>query len=93
MTVFGQKLSFFGLRQAVEDPPPYFEGAGCKEALCITTRSPKHNLQHANYLKGGFFDAAGFRIFGRHKILCVSYYGSRCICRAVCAEHIAVLED
>ena len=26
------KIEFFGFRQAIENPPPYFEGAGCKKA-------------------------------------------------------------
>ena len=29
---FRQKIQFFGFRQAMENPPPYFEGAGCKKA-------------------------------------------------------------
>ena len=32
MAVFCQTLSSFGLRPAISDPRPYFEGAGCGEA-------------------------------------------------------------
>ena len=32
MAAFWSKIEFFGFRQAIENPPPYFEGAGCKKA-------------------------------------------------------------
>ena len=32
MAAFPSKIAFFGFRQAIENPPPYFEGAGCKKA-------------------------------------------------------------
>ena len=35
------KNCFFGFSQAVEDPPPYFEGAGCEEACCRQTQVTK----------------------------------------------------
>ena len=34
MAVFWPKIDFFGFRQASEDHPPYFEGAGCGESGC-----------------------------------------------------------
>ena len=37
MAVFWSKTEFFGHRQAVEDPPPYFERLGCKKACCLDT--------------------------------------------------------
>ena len=38
MAISWSKNVFFGLRQAVEDPPPYFEGAGCEKASCSHTQ-------------------------------------------------------
>ena len=32
MAAFWSKIEFSGFRQAIENPPPYFEGAGCKRA-------------------------------------------------------------
>ena len=32
MAAFWSKIEFFGFRQAIENPPPYFQGAGCKKA-------------------------------------------------------------
>ena len=38
MAVSWSKIEYFGLRQAVaEPPPPHFEGAGCKKACCVDT--------------------------------------------------------
>ena len=35
------KIEFFGARQAFEDPPPHFEGAGCEKAGCKGTQTTK----------------------------------------------------
>ena len=62
---------FFGLSQAVVDlSTPILRVLDAKKHVVWGHRSPKHNLQHANYLNGFFFYVAGFGIFGRHKILC-----------------------
>ena len=37
MAVSWSKIEYFGLRQAVAEPPPHFEGAGCKEACNVDT--------------------------------------------------------
>ena len=39
MAVSWSKIEYFGLRQAVAEPPPppHFEGAGCKKACCVDT--------------------------------------------------------
>ena len=38
MAVSLSKMEYFGLRQAVAEPPPsHFEGAGCKKACCVDT--------------------------------------------------------
>ena len=37
MAVSWSKIESFGLRQAVAEPPPHFEGAGCKNACCVDT--------------------------------------------------------
>ena len=39
MAVFWSKIEFFGARQAFEDPPPHFEGTGCKNAGCKGTQT------------------------------------------------------
>ena len=42
MAVSWSKIEYFGLRQAVaEPPPPHFEGAGCKKASCGHTKITK----------------------------------------------------
>ena len=41
MAVFWSKIEFFGARQAFEDPPPHFEGAGCEKAGCKGTQTTK----------------------------------------------------
>ena len=41
MAVSWSKIEYFGLRQAVAEPPPHFEGAGCKKSmLCGHTDCP-----------------------------------------------------
>ena len=40
------------------------EAADAAAVTYLLTYSPKHDLQHANYLKGFFFYAAGFWDFG-----------------------------
>ena len=41
MAVSCSKIEYFGLRQAVAEPPPHFEGAGCKKSmLCGHTDCP-----------------------------------------------------
>ena len=37
MAVSWSKIEYFGLRQAVAEPSPHFEGAGCKKACCVDT--------------------------------------------------------
>ena len=40
-------MIFFGLRQAVEDPPPpILRVLDVKKQVVVTHRSRKHNLQH-----------------------------------------------
>ena len=41
MAAFWSKIEFCGARQAFEDPPPHFEGAGCEKAGCKGTRTTK----------------------------------------------------
>ena len=41
MAVFWSKIEFFGARQAFEDPPSHFEGAGCEKAGCKGTQTTK----------------------------------------------------
>ena len=56
MAAFWCKIVFFGLSQAVEDlPTPILRVLDAKEHVVWGHRSPKHNLHHANYLKGCFF--------------------------------------
>ena len=38
---FWSKIEFFGARQAFEDPPSHFAGAGCKKAGCKGTQMTK----------------------------------------------------
>ena len=59
--LFGEKLCFFGLSQAVEDLPTLILGVlDAKKHVVWGHRSPKHNLQHANYLNGCFFFCCRF---------------------------------
>ena len=47
---------FFGLSKAVEDlPTAILRVLDAKKHVVGGHRSPKHNLQHVNYLKGCFF--------------------------------------
>ena len=39
-------MIFFGLRQAVEDPPPILRVLDVKKQGVVTHRSHRHNLQH-----------------------------------------------
>ena len=39
-------MIFFGLRQAVEDPPPILRVKDVEKQVVVTHRSRKHNLQH-----------------------------------------------
>ena len=41
MAVFCQILIFLALYKQLKDPPPYFEGAGCKKASCGQTKITK----------------------------------------------------
>ena len=50
------KIVFSGLSQAVEDlPTPILRVLDAKKHVVWGHRSPKHHLQHANYLNGCFF--------------------------------------
>ena len=52
----GQKLSSFGLRQAVEDPPPsIWRVLDTKEQVVEAYMSRKHNLQHVYAPKFAIF--------------------------------------
>ena len=56
IAAFWCKIVFFGLSQAVEDlPTPILKVLDPKKYVVWGHRSPKHNLQHANYLSGFFF--------------------------------------
>ena len=52
---FGHILRFFGLRQAVEDHPPYFQGAGCEKAGCRHTQITKKICSMRMHEKVPFF--------------------------------------
>ena len=41
MACFGQSLSFSASCKQLKTPPPYFEGAGCKQAGCRGTQITK----------------------------------------------------
>ena len=58
-----QKLSFFALDKQLTTPPPILRVLDAKKHVVWTHGSPKHNLQHANYLKGGFFSCCRFSVF------------------------------
>ena len=50
MAVSWSKIEYFGLRQAVVEPPPppHFEGAGCTKACCVD--APIAQLQFTAFL-------------------------------------------
>ena len=41
MAVFLSNIDFLALYKQLKDPPPYFEGAGCKKASCGHTKITK----------------------------------------------------
>ena len=56
MAVSWSKIEYFGLRQAVaEPPPPILRVLDAKKHAVWTHRLPKHNLQHSYATKSAIF--------------------------------------
>ena len=54
--LFGEKLCFLASAKQLKTSPPLFlRVLDAKRHVVWGHRSPKHNLHHANYLKGCFF--------------------------------------
>ena len=71
---------FFGLSQAVEDlPSPILRVPDAKKHVVWGHRSPKHNLQHANYLNGCFF-------------LCCRFFGFLDVIKSY-VKHARIMEN
>ena len=59
MAALWSTIEFFGLRQTIENPPPYFEGVGCKKAGSRETQITKTQFTayifHEKTAKNGRF--------------------------------------
>ena len=49
------KIEYFGLRQAIAEPPPIFRVLDAQKHAVWTHRLPKHNLQHSDAPKSAIF--------------------------------------
>ena len=59
MAAFWSTIEFFGFEQTIENPPPYFEGVGCKKACSRETQITKTQFTayifHEKTAKNGRF--------------------------------------